>query len=353
MTDNLKQWIRPELLGEPAYRVPAPVVETKLNQNESAWDWPAEIKREVAGELANIPWNRYPPPAGSQLGTKLAESLQVQPEQLVFGNGSNEILQALATLTLSPGDTLCTLKPSFAVYPLLASWRGAALDSSPLDDDFQVSVADLLARSRRAKLTILCNPNSPTGSLLPLDAIAQIVASATGLVVIDEAYVQYAGVTALPLMDDYPNLVVTRTFSKAFALAGFRLGYGVMSAALAEQLSKALLPFNLDAPTAITAGLLLDHQDWVRDRAAEIITERKWLIHRLNAIAGATALPSHSNFFLLKTELGPQETYHGLLNAGILVRDVSGYAGCQNYVRITVGRPDENRRLVAALEKML
>lgn len=353
MTDPMKQWIRPELMAEPVYHVPAPTVDIKLNQNESAWDWPDEIKREVAGELAKIPWNRYPRPADSLLRAKLAEALKVQPSQLVFGNGSNEVLQALTTLTLSPGDALCALEPSFAVYSLLAKWRGATLDASSLDDYFQVASNDLLARSAEAKLTILCNPNSPTGTLLPLDLIAQIAGGASGLVVVDEAYYHYSGITALPLLDDHPNLIVTRTFSKAFAMAGFRLGYGVMTAALAGQLSKALLPFNLDTPTAVAAGILLEHQDWVRDKAAEIVVERDWLIGRLNTIGGAEALPSRANFFLLRTDLGPQETYHGLLGAGILIRDVSGYPGCGKYVRVTVGKPEENRRLVAALEGML
>lgn len=353
MNDPLKQWIRPELWLETVYHLPAPAVPIKLNQNESAWDWPLPIKKAIGEKIAELAWNRYPSQTTEALREKLAGVLGQRAGQLVLANGSNEILQAITTLTLSPGDTLCTLEPSFAVYPLLAKWRGARMDNSVLGEDFRLDVGDLISRSSKAKLTILCNPNSPTGTLLTLEVITQIAGAASGLVIVDEAYVQYSGVSALPLLDDYPNLVIARTFSKAFALAGFRLGYGVMGEALAEQLSKALLPFNLDAPTAVAAGILLDHQDWVDDRTAEIVAERDWLIGRLNTIAGAKALPSGANFYLLQTELGPHETYNCLLEAGILVRDVSGYTGCHNFVRVTVGRPEENLRLVAALEKML
>ena len=353
MNEPLKRWIRPELWHETVYGVTMPAAPIKLNRNESAWDWPLPLKQEIGEKIAALAWNRYPLQTTAALRAKLAGALGQRAGQLVLANGSNEILQAIATLTLAPGDTLCTLEPSFAVYPLLAKWRGARLDNSVLGEDFRLDVGDLISRSSKAKLTILCNPNSPTGTLLTLEVIAQIAGAASALVVVDEAYVQYSGVTALPLLDDYPNLVITRTFSKAFALAGFRLGYGVMSEALAVQLSKALLPFNLDAPTAVAAGMLLDHQDWVRDRTAEIVAERDRMVASLNTIAGVKALPSSANFFLLQTGLGAHETYHRLLEAGILVRDVAGYPGCENFVRVTVGRREENLALAAALEKML
>ncbi len=353
MNDFLKQWIRPEMLAESNYHVPAPATDIKLNQNESAWDWPAELKNQISHRIANLAWNRYPQQAAAILRERLAQALKVPPGKIVLGNGSNEILAAITILTLAGGDTLCALEPSFAIYPLLATWRGAKMDNSTLADDFQVSVDDLLARSSKAKLTILCNPNSPTGTLLPLEVIAQVAEAASGLVVVDEAYVHYATVTALDLIEQYPNLVVTQTFSKAYSMAGFRLGYGVMSAALVEQVSKGLLPFNLDAPTAAAATVLLDHQEWVDQRIDQTIAERDKLIEELNSLDGIRALPSQANFFLLQTDLGPRATYNGLLDAGILIRDVSGYPGCQNYVRITVGRPEENHRLAAALEQML
>lgn len=350
MDDQLKKWIRPEFLDEPGYAVTLPDNDIKLNQNESSWDWPDTIKDEVAGRISNFAWNRYPQGVNGPLREKLADSLAVKPEQIILGNGSNEILAAITTLTLTRGDTLCTLAPTFAVYDMLALWHGAHVDKSELDHEFRTSEKDLLKRSQRAKLTILCNPNSPTGSLIDLGLIEQIASAATGLVVVDEAYVQYSNVTAVPLVNRHPNLVVTRTFSKAYALAGFRLGYGVMSAALAEQLRKCLLPFNIDTPSAIAASILLDHQDWVEDRTNEIIAERDQLIRNLNTMPGVIALPSHANFFLLQTRLGSAQTFKSLLDAGILVRDVSSYPGCREYVRITIGAKSENARLVKAIE---
>lgn len=353
MGNSVQQWVRPDLLAQPAYRVSAPSVDIKLNQNESPWDWPREMKMVYREKIAALAWNRYPQKTTESLRQRLSLSLDVLPEQIVLANGSNEILQALAILTLMPGDRLCTLDPSFAVYEMLAHWRGAVMDQSVLGENFQATIDDLAARSANARLTIICNPNSPTGTLISIDDLGQVAEPQKGIVVVDEAYQQYSGVTALSLLEKYPNLVVTRTFSKAFAMAGFRVGYAVMSPALAEQVSKALLPFNLDGPAAVAAEMALDYQVWVQERVAEIVAERDGLITRINTIGGATALQSEANYFLMRTRLGARGTFIALLDKSILVRDVSSYTGCEDYLRITVGTAEENRRLLATIEHIL
>jgi len=349
----LDKWVKPEVLAQPAYRVRTVAHQIKLNQNESPWDWPDQLRQQVLDKIAQTDWNRYPELIPQRVQAKLAGYLGVAADQIVVGKGSNEILQALTTITLRAGDGFCILRPTFAVYKLLGEQRRAALVESRLLGDFQVDRDDFLAGSKAARLTILCNPNSPTGVVVEPDFIRAVARGANGLVAVDEAYVDFSGVTALPLLEECPNLIITRTFSKAFALAGFRLGYAVMHLDLAREVQKGLLPFNVDAPAALAAETLLDHTDVVADYSRRIVKERDRLSTDLNRLAGVRAWPSSSNFFLLETPLGAQGTFGKLAAAGLLVRDVSGYDGCGQLVRVTVGTPEENRALFKAVEALL
>ena len=354
MTDlPLDRWIKPEVLAQPAYEVKTTDCRIKLNQNESPGDWPRDLKAEVLKRLEEAAWNRYPRLIPQRLKEKLANGMSVLPEQVVVGKGSNEVLQALAHVTLRPADTLCTLSPTFAVYRLVGEQQQALVSTSPLTADFQVNEEDLLARSKGARLTILCNPNSPTGSLMPMELIDRVARQSPGLVVVDEAYVDFSGVSALPLLEQYPNLIISRTFSKAFALAGFRLGYTIMHPQLAQQVQKGLLPFNIDTPSALAAEVLLDHPEVVRERASLIVRERDRLITRLGDLPGVTVWPSQANFFLLATPLGARKTFTYLAQEGILVRDLSNYPGCEKVVRVTVGTTEENEALYQAVRASL
>jgi histidinol-phosphate aminotransferase len=353
MLDTLiENWIKPEVLAQPVYRVKSPEHRIKLNQNECPWDWPQELKSDVTRRLVEAAWNRYPPLVPQKLKRNVADSLSVSSDQIVMGKGSNEVLQALFRVTLRPSDVVCTLSPTFAVYQLLAEQHQARLSASPLDTDFQVNTADLRARSGDARLTILCNPNSPTGTLISLEVIERVAEQADGLVVVDEAYADFAQVTAIPLLDRCPNLIITRTFSKAFALAGFRLGYAIMHRELAQEVQKGLLPFNVDVPSQLAAEVLLEYSDLVEERVRAIIDERDRLTARLNRLPGVTAWPSKANFFLLSTAWTARETFERLAEQGILVRDISSYPGCESLVRVTVGSPDENDTLYQVMEQM-
>jgi histidinol-phosphate aminotransferase len=349
---TIKEWIKPEVLRQPAYTLKEAPCQIKLNQNECPWDWPDVLKEEILARLRSISWNRYPALIPQELKGKLAADLGISSGQVVIGNGSNELLQAIAISTLRPGDVLCTLSPSFAIYSQLGERMQAQVAVVPLTQDFQLETDVLLDTCKDARLAILCNPNSPTGTLLSLEVIRLAAQRAAGIVVVDEAYVDFSGVTAVSLIAAYSNLVITRTFSKAFALAGFRLGYAVMHPQLAKEIQKGLLPYNIDAPSAVAAEVLLDHQAMVRERVEIIIAERTRLITRLAGLSGVRVWDSAANFFLLGTQLGAQGTFKALAERGILVRDVSAYPGCENMVRVTVGTPEENDALLAAVETL-
>jgi histidinol-phosphate aminotransferase len=349
---SIDTWIKPEVRAQPAYSLKDVPYQIKLNQNECPWDWPDELKQEILERLRRTSWNRYPELIPQRLKEILAADLGITSAQVVVGKGSNELLQALAMVSLRPDDVLCTLSPTFANYRLLGERMQARVVDVPLTRTFQLDTKAFFDKCSNARLTLLCNPNSPTGSLIPLDVIQQIASCTSGILVVDEAYVDFSGVTALSLVDDQSNLVITRTFSKAFALAGFRLGYAVMHPNLAEDIQKGLLPYNIDTPSAIAAEVLLEYKEIVQERVEVIISERKRLLSHLSGLSGVQVWDSKANFFLLSTPLGAQGTFKALAEKGILVRDISTYPGCENVVRISVGAPEENDALLQAVEAL-
>jgi len=350
---QIHKWIRPEVSKQSLYSVELPSCPIKLNQNESPWDLPENIKREILNRIGQHPWNRYPDLSLQHLRTKIAQKLDVIPESIVIAKGSNEILQSICNVVLRSSDPVCTLSPSFTLYHILSEQRGAKVLPSQLTNDFLPNTVDLLEKSKQARLNLICNPNSPTGTLLTLNLLRQLLEISEGLVVIDEAYVDFSGLTSLPLLKDYTNLIVTRTLSKAFALAGFRIGYAVMHPELYGEIRKGLLPFNVDIPACVALEVLLDYSELIENRAQQIIQARDQLITKLNELGSVRAWPSAANFFLLETPLEVKKLYQSLLKNGILVRDVSTYPGCEKKVRITVGSKEENKVLFECLKKIL
>ncbi|MFC1583745.1 pyridoxal phosphate-dependent aminotransferase [Candidatus Neomarinimicrobiota bacterium] len=213
---SIDNWIKPEVRKQPAYSLKEVPYKIKLNQNECPWDWPDELKEEILARLRGTSWNRYPELIPQKLKENLAVELGITSAQVVVGKGSNELLQALAMVSLGPGDVLCTLSPTFANYRLLGERMQARVVAVPLTRNFQLDTDAFLDKCSKARLTFLCNPNSPTGTLIPLDVIQQIARCTSGILVVDEAYVDFSGLTALALISDHPNLAITRTFSKAF-----------------------------------------------------------------------------------------------------------------------------------------
>ena len=349
---TVKQWVKPQVYSQKAYTINLPKVNIKLNQNESAWDWPDAIKQSICDKIKSAAWNRYPELQPQNIKEKLAQKYDLCNEQLLIGNGSNEILQAIITAVIKPGDKVLTLSPTFAMYKILAEQRGCKLIECPLDNDFNLNPSKFLGLAKDAKLVILCNPNSPTGKIVDNAFIESLLDTANCPVIIDEAYADYSSETALPLVNLYNNLIITRTFSKAFALAGFRAGFAIMQASLAENIQKCLLPFNVDTSTVIVLECLLEYEALVKEQVHLVVIERDALIAKLNTISGVRAITSHANFFMVQASIGADLTFNHLLGKGILARDISSYAGCADMLRITVGSIYENQQLLQAFRSL-
>lgn len=354
MSDHL-EIIKPEVRGLKPYSLRADRARIKLNQNENAWELPDAIKLEALRRISARRWSRYPDFTPASLRERLAEFAGWRAEGILVGNGSNELIQALLMVTVERGRRVLISEPTFALYRQIVTVLGGDVISVPLTPEFQFDAAALINRVQTDKpaVTIICSPNNPTGSILKESDLAALLEAVTGLVVIDEAYIEFAGASCVPLLERYQNLVVLRTFSKALAMAGLRLGYLLTSGALAQEIGKALLPYNVNVLSLTAAEVVLELcTEQLKPLIQGICGERDRLFRQLNSIEGLSPRLSHANFMLVQSAIDPREICARLLEFGFLVRDVSSYPMLRDYFRVSVGTPAENDELISALRKI-
>jgi histidinol-phosphate aminotransferase len=324
----------------------------KLNQNENPWDMPIEIKQETFRRLRDRAWSRYPEFAPSSLISRLAGFSGWTADGTVVGNGSNELIQALLMVTVSEGKRVLISEPTFALYRQVATLLGGEVVSVPLSPDLTYDVNALKASTESLKpdVTIICSPNNPTGCKIAEPDLVSLLEASNGLVAVDEAYFEFGGETAVPLLRQHRNLVVLRTFSKALAMAALRVGYLLTTPALAREISKALLPYNLNFFSQTAAEVAIEMYDAnLKPLVTLILAERDRVFAELKRIPGLEPVSSRANFMIVRSAVEPRRVFEELLRRGILIRDVTGYAMLQDYFRIGVGTPDENDLLLESL----
>jgi len=349
--------IKPSVRAQAAYTLAAPPGRRKLNQNESPFDFPTELKRQVLEQVAAQPWQRYPPFAPPELLARLAEHYGWVAEGVLVGNGSNELIQSTFSVTLGAGDRVVAPSPTFSLYRLLTAVLGGRYVPVPLGDGFVFDVDSLIEAAQRegARVIVLNSPNNPTGSALPEGAVERILSQTEALVVCDEAYQDFGGPSAIRLLSHSSRLVVLRTFSKAFGLAGLRFGLALAHPAVAREIAKAKLPYNVNLMTLAAARTALDHAPMLAARTREVIEVRDRFVARLGGVPGLTVYPTASNFVLIRSlGLPAKELFHRLLDDyGILVRDVSDSAQLSECLRISIGTGEDMDAVVEALEQIL
>lgn len=346
--------VRGDLAGVAPYGAPQLDVPVRLNTNETPYPPPPEFFARLAQRLPDIPLHRYPDRTATELRTALGARFGVGPERVWAAKGSNEILLQLFQAYGGPGRRLLLTSPGYAAHPLIA--RAAATDvvEVELGDDFTLDPAAATEAVKRSDATLICvaSPHNPAGTLVAADVVRALHDASDALVVVDEAYVEFArdGASAVGLLDDLERLVVCRTFSKAWRLAGQRLGYLLAPPWVVDDIRKVRLPYHLDAVTQ-TAGLVaLELADAMTAHVPAIIDEREWLLRRLATVPGLQPYPSHGNFVLVRSET--DDLFAGLLDQGVLVRDFSRTPGLRGCVRITVGTHAEHQALLAALDRL-
>ena len=345
--------IKPAVRALRAYTLSPHRASVKLNQNENPWDAPAQIKEEVLRRFAARKWSRYPDFVPVSLHERLAEFAGWKPDGVIAGNGSNELIQAVLMVTIAAGKRVLISEPTFALYRQVATVLGGEVESVSLTHDLKYDVEALqkTVEARQPDVTIICSPNNPTGCVLDDDDLRTLLRMSRGLVVIDEAYHEFAEHSVVPLLNEFENLIVLRTFSKAMAFAALRLGYLLAAPDLVTEIRKAVLPYNLNAFSQMAAEVALEHyESELGPLVKQIIQERDRLYAQLSEVS--TPVASKGNFMVVKSALDPKRVFEELLKRDILIRDVSSYPMLKDYFRVCVGTPEENAYLMEKIREI-
>ena len=347
--------IRDEIRALSAYHVADSSGLIKLDAMENPYDLPEEMRAEIGRIAASTPVNRYPDPAGGELRARLLEELRLPADcDLLLGNGSDELIQVLAMALARPGAVLMAVEPSFVMFRMIATFVGMRYVGVPLRADFSLDAQRMLEanETHRPALTFIAYPNNPTGNLFDRAAIDRILDAAHGLVVMDEAYHAFAGESFVTDLARRPNVLVMRTLSK-LGLAGLRLGMLMGGRDWIHELDKVRLPYNINVLSQRVAAYVLSRREALDAQTATLRAERGRLASALAALPGVTPFPSDANFILFRV-VEADQVFASIRGAGVLIKNLSaGHPLLQGCLRVTVGRPEENARFLAALEGAL
>ncbi|MBU4318867.1 MAG: histidinol-phosphate transaminase [Proteobacteria bacterium] len=325
----------------------------KLASNENPLGPSPKAVEAVSKALLNL--HRYPDGSGHDLIGKLADRVGVKPENIVIGNGSDDIIGILATTFLRPGDEAVMPRPSFLMYDIAVKCMGAKPIAVPLKNLSMDLDAMAKAVTGKTRLVFICNPNNPTGTCVSEEALESFVKQLPEhvITVVDEAYIEFARDlecgSVIKMVKDYP-VAALRTFSKVYGLAGLRVGYGVMPAEMAGLVNRVRHPFNVNTLAQAGALAALEDVDYVQMTLKLVHEGLDFMFASLKEM-GIKCFPTQTNFFLIDMGRNADEVYRQMLKEGVIVRSMTSY-GYPEYIRITVGLPEENQRLLAALKKI-
>lgn len=330
-------------------------VDVRLNTNESPVPPPDGFRDALASELSRVEWHRYPDRAATALREDLAEASGVDASQVFVANGSNEVLQSVCLAYGGHGRWAVDFQPTYLMHGQIASVVGTSVHHGARAADFSLDLDEVrrVLTAREPSITFLCSPNNPTGMVEPPDVVREVADLAPGVVVVDEAYGQFADWSAIELLDEERPLVVTRTYSKTWSMAAARLGYLIGPSWLVAELEKVVLPYHLDTMKQIAGRVALRFQDDMEARVRQLVAERERLVAGLGALA-VEQWPSGANFVLFRpTDRSGRDVWQGLLDRSVLVRDTSSWPGLEDCLRVTVGTPAEDDAFLTALTEVL
>ena len=343
---------RPGLRDVSPYVSPQLSVKARLNTNESPYPLPEGFAEELADEVAALPLNRYPDGQMTRLREELSVSVGHPVEGTWAANGSNEILTQLLQAYGGAGRRAAVFEPTYLLHSRIAWLTQTDTVSLTLDEGFSLSRESASAAvDAGPDVVFVCSPNNPTGNAQPVDAVASLAGRTRALVIVDEAYIEFGGSTCLPLVREHPNVVVTRTMSKAFALAGARIGYALASADVVEDLQRVRLPYHVSAITQAAGVVALRHQKEALAILDAIRDERDRILTSLRAMPDVVVYPSDANFVLFVPPKPAIAVWRHLLDQGVLIRDLSTVV--PNALRVTAGSSDEVDLFLSALREAL
>ena len=328
----------------------------KLNQNENPFDIPDDIKRELAQDFFSQSWNRYPEVFPVDLLRALSVHTQHPVEGIIAGNGSNELMYTVLMSTVGKGTKVLIPSPSFFLYEKAVKVFDGEVVSVQMNGDLSFATEKIIDSAKREKpaLIVLVSPNSPTGQSIAIKDVEKILAATSSIVLVDEAYIEFSEKrSAQSLIEKYDRLVVVRTFSKAFSMAGLRVGYLLAQPALCKEFLKPKIPFSVNNFSASVAIKLMQRRERVDERIAYIKHQKEFLLSSLHATIGVEVFSSDTNFLIFRTRHESSALFQRLLHDNVLVRDVSSYPMLERMLRVNAGTEAENTKFLSVLKKNL
>lgn len=346
---------RDDLALMAGYHSPQVEVDVRLNTNEAPASPPDGFTDALQAELDTLDWHRYPDRSYTALREAIAAHHGVDPSRVFAANGSNEVLQTLSLTYGGAGRSVAVFEPTYALHSHIARITGTGVAVGERTDDFRIDLAEVrrVIDAASPALTYLCSPNNPTGMVEDEATVREVLGLVPGLLVVDEAYGQFAPWSALELVDDDVPLVVTRTYSKTWSMAAARLGYLIGPASVVANLDQVVLPYHLDAVKQAAGRIALGFDDAMRARVAGLVEERGRLVGRLQELP-VEVWPSGANFVLFRPRgRDGAEVWQALLERSVLVRNCADWPRLDDCLRVTIGTPDEDDVFLAALEEVL
>lgn len=342
---------RPGLRDVEPYQAPQLEVAARLNTNECPYPLPEGFREELAEAVRGLTLNRYPDREAQELREALAKHAGHPVEGAWVANGSNEVIEQILLAYGGPGRRVVVFEPTYVLHERLAWVAHSELVRLNLAEPWLISMRDAAeALAVRPEVTFVCSPNNPTGNAQPVEVVAELASRSDSLVVVDEAYIEFGGESAARLIEQHPAVVVVRTFSKAFALAGARIGYCLASPEVVDDLRRVRLPYHLSALAQVAGLIALRHKDDALAILDAIRRERDRILEALPKL-GVEAFPSDANFVLFRAPKPAAHVWHGLLDGGVLVRDMT--AVVPECLRVTAGATEEVDLFLSALEEVL
>ncbi len=346
---------RAEVVAMEGYHSAQVAVSVRLNTNESPFAPPAAWQEALADEVASIDFHRYPDRGAVALRTAIADLHGVDVGQVFAANGSNEVIQTLCLTYAGHGRRVVAFEPTYALHSHIARISGADVHSGRRDQDFRINVdeARRVVAEAQPAITFLCSPNNPTGMLEPQEVIQTVAEVAPGLVIVDEAYGQFAPWSAQELVSEDQCVAVIRTYSKTWSMAAARLGYLIGPTWLVAELEKVVLPYHLDAVKQAAGRLALRYEGDMRKRVAELVAERDRLMARLSRL-DVHMWPSSANFVLFRPlGVDADTVWQSLVDRSVLIRNCASWPRLGGCLRVTIGTPEENDIFISALTGVL
>ncbi|GAB4276005.1 MAG: histidinol-phosphate transaminase [Coriobacteriia bacterium] len=345
---------RDELASLVPYAAKLARAEIDLSANENPRNLPGELLERLRSRMRDIPYNRYPDPMAEGLRELIARANGLEPANILVGNGGDELLLDMVLAWGGPGRRLLTAPPTFVMYEIDARMTGTEVVAVPRREDFSVDEEAVLAAVEEGvDIVMLSNPNNPTGTLTPESFLMELLDATDALVVVDEAYFEFSRHTMRHHMPRHKNLVILRTFSKAFSLAGLRVGYLLAHEDVVLELTKVRQPYSVNSFSQMAAATVFNERAVFESAIDEVLRGRDFLGEGLGRMAGVEVFPSDANFILFRVEHASALWRDLLHEHSILVRDFSRTPYLEDCLRVTVGTPAENEAFIEAMDELM